>query len=1054
MSAFIIQTQAGYTCCAVGCDGGPGCCDGCGDQTTCSYDNTMCAPGTRRCSADKPRSVPCGPSCTPNWSCGGCQCPQGTRTCSDGCGSSRTESCSCCTKSPPSPVALNYPANGATDMDNDITLTWNHTSSWGQGCPTTQAYTLYFRSKGSTCSGGTYSAIGKGTSTNHTLNNLNWNTAYCWYVATSNGAYTVNSAIREFTTALTPVHLGTQVLAPNCSSGISGNASISGTDNPISIVSTYRLNSGVQGIAQLAMAFIPSSVQNADNISEQTALSASSQYFMGIVSINHSNPSASQFYIVNNSQYTGPYTSGNATTNAGRATLMEINQGTRVEILNNTTVRITWKVRFEDSYPYIPVNNIYSGAFHLSPDGDWSNGFWNSNPNIIGLDRALTKATTWGVNTEPPNATITGPEATSATDFSITWAVTGRNLTQAQGYMWTTNTDLPITKLSPTPTTNYNLSTAEPANFGGSNIGVGVTTLGTHVYRINSDVDPTEIINTKMAANDTACNRVVVRGTGLPLSKSWFLTARGDVFATNINVNILDVELNPPLPSLNRSYSYLSTYVAGVQEEHLSTSTRQSKNSFILEAYDDLNGNPPISTGYTDWYSYIYDLVIKNIGETAVKALPAITVNEGSQLNTVFAANPYVKQHVKINGNLTIRQNVKCNLQSIIFVEGNLSLAPHFAIEESGTPNPMGCMFVVKGDINISTGIDANVNPINYPTSQVLGLATPEVKAAKKSACGAACASDNDCIAYGTGGDRVQCIKGVCSNVLCPGKEEKGTICNCLGVATCGEYCGYGAAGLCGDGISSCRYLDSKCPEGTLKTVCYPVARETPGSSFYDPAFDAEWSTPNCTVRDTGNAFIRNNYTNKASFTKSAIEALCRWCGNYSLDPGEECDPPGTIVDGQTCGSNCKLIPLATCGDGIKNQASEQCDYAEVISSCSTNYTCDTNCQCIYSPPSPITGPVNYDFIQAFLISNQTYTTTVDDRGNPNNGKYDGLYVRGSVIANSASLGRDLRLFNNAKQPAELIEFDSRYSQIFKEDLSRYSYSIREKGYINKLQAK
>ncbi len=96
-----------------------------------------------------------------------------------------------------------------------------------------------------------------------------------------------------------------------------------------------------------------------------------------------------------------------------------------------------------------------------------------------------------------------------------------RNLTQAQdicGQQHRPTYNQTVT----TPTTNYNLSTAESANFGGSNIGVGITTLGTHVYRIKSDVDPTEIINTKMAANDTACNRVVIRGTGLPLSKSWF----------------------------------------------------------------------------------------------------------------------------------------------------------------------------------------------------------------------------------------------------------------------------------------------------------------------------------------------------------------------------------------------------------------------------------------------------------------------------------------------------------------------------------------------------
>lgn len=1064
------SVNAATTCCDTSCcasyqvDGHcdyTRCCNGtCTDGVVCSYN-----PGDyyyencsgMKCDAAHPAATPCGGGgCTPGaTSCGACQCPGGTKTCSDGC-TTTTQSCSCCTVSTPRAAQQVYPTNGATDIDNDVTLRWNPTTSWGEGCPIRPSYSIFYRPKGTSCVGGTYMGANIGTNTSYTLNNLPWNTTYCWMVRTSNGASIADSPKWEFTTAETPQHLGTNVIAPNCGSGLSGNAGIAGTDNPVIITSVYKLNPGVEGIAQIAMAFIPNNIINADNITEAAAQTNGKDYFMGLVSIDHNNPSNSAFYLVNNSStYSGPYKTGSIASANGRTTLMDINSGTRVEIVDSQTVRIIWKLRFEDSYPYIPVNNIYSGAFHLSPYAAWTNGFWNSDPGIIGLDRAMAKRGTWGVNTQVPTVTVNGPEATSATDFGITWGASGHNLTQAEGYMWTTNQPMSITKVSPIPTTNYGLTTAEPVNYSPSNIGVNLSTLGRHIYKINSGVDPTEIINTKMAVNDTACNRVVVQGTDLPLSESWFLTARGDVFATNVDVNILGVDLNPPIQSLNSSYSYLSTYISGVREDHLSTITRASKNDFILEAYDDLNDTPPISTGYTDWYSYLYDLVTKNVGSTTIKEIPATTVAANSNLNTVFSVSPYVKQHVKINGNLVLNQNVTCNLQSIIFVDGNLTISPHFAVEESGALEKMGCMFVVRGDTIVLSGIDANTNPINYPTSSVLGASTRDgtVKAAGTGVCGSACTSSNDCIEYGTGGDKVECINGTCSNVLCPNNDEQGTICNCLGVATCGQYCGYGGVGLCGDGISVCRYLNYLlCPYGTQQTVCFPSARENPSSSFYDPAFDAAWDEPRCTARDQGNSGIRNNASPNRPPTQAQVAALCQWCGNNKLDPGEECDPPGANVNGQLCQSDCTLRPIEVCGDGLKNQPSEQCDYAETISSCSTNYSCNTSCQCTYNPPEPITGEVHYDFIQAFIISNGSYTTSVDNRGNPANGKYDGLYVLGSVIANSASLGRDLRLFNNAKQPAELIEFDTRYSQVFKDDLARYSYSIREKGYLDRLQ--
>jgi hypothetical protein len=95
-------------------------------------------------------------------------------------------------------------------------------------------------------------------------------------------------------------------------------------------------------------------------------------------------------------------------------------------------------------------------------------------------------------------------------------------------------------------------------------------------------------------------------------------------------------------------------------------------------------------------------------------------------------------------------------------------------------------------------------------------------------------------------------------------------------------------------------------------------------------------------------------------------------CGNGTLDPGEECDPPATgtcsadckripvcgdgRVDGSeqcdppasgTCSATCQTITVPTprCGDGVVNQASEQCDAPTLPTA-----TCSATCQTITAP--------------------------------------------------------------------------------------------------------
>ncbi|MBP8978857.1 DUF11 domain-containing protein [Candidatus Dojkabacteria bacterium] len=75
-------------------------------------------------------------------------------------------------------------------------------------------------------------------------------------------------------------------------------------------------------------------------------------------------------------------------------------------------------------------------------------------------------------------------------------------------------------------------------------------------------------------------------------------------------------------------------------------------------------------------------------------------------------------------------------------------------------------------------------------------------------------------------------------------------------------------------------------------------------------------------------------------------------CGDGNLDPGEQCDPPGsTCANGQICSTDCTCPePAPTCGDGNLDPG-EECDPPG--STCTNGQTCNTDCKC----PEPPRGP-------------------------------------------------------------------------------------------------
>ncbi len=710
------QVDAGWTCCACDPSANPACCDYCSDTPTCSANNTMCAPGTRQCSWSYPSSVPCG--CTPGGTtCSSCSaaCGGGTQTCSNGC-TSWSQSCntqSCCTAANPAAVTLINPADGATVFTNTPNLSWNPTSSWGRNCPTdnlAKGYRVMLRTFNGSCAGdasGYSLAFESGTSTiNWTSYPLTYGETYCWFVRTFNGARIADSARRPFTVAAPPVHQSTIVSTNVCGNRISGRVGIAGTDNPITVISQYSHPAGVANIKQASLAILPDSVRNAATISEVSAMAVSSNYFMATTNINHSNLSASTFAVVNSpSAYSSAVSSGNLTPAGSKTTLMNINgtsaTNTKIEIVNATTLRVYWQVRFENTYP-LSSNNLYTAAYSQSPSGTWI-----SSANSAVADRSLGLNSTWGVNVTPPTLSIGKPSPINTTDFSINWGATGNGVTNVQGYMWTTNAPLSLLRLTPSNAT-YNITTVEPVNFSTTNIGVNASNLGTHSYRLPALTNPTESINTKLVARDTACN-TAIQSSSTMTSDGWMMTARGDTYTQNSQTSVTPSSLNNISSILSSSDSFFSSYTNSIRDNLLNILARASKQEFILEGYDDWNSKPSRTSSYDNWYEYLLNLVTKN--NATIAQLGSTSVSNTNTSN-IFSATTYTPKHVRYTGNLTLGPNINCNTRSLIFVEGNLTINPPFVITNSPTGEQMGCMFIVKGNIGIESG-----TPSTYPAS-------------------------------------------------------------------------------------------------------------------------------------------------------------------------------------------------------------------------------------------------------------------------------------------------------------------------------------------------
>jgi len=94
-------------------------------------------------------------------------------------------------------------------------------------------------------------------------------------------------------------------------------------------------------------------------------------------------------------------------------------------------------------------------------------------------------------------------------------------------------------------------------------------------------------------------------------------------------------------------------------------------------------------------------------------------------------------------------------------------------------------------------------------------------------------------------------------------------------------------------------------------------------------------------------------------------------------------------------------------------------------------------------------GNSSYDVINGYIISNGSFISTKDNAQSgpsdtPATRQWDGMLIKGGVLATNVSLNRSLNSSGNADQPAEIYQYDPFYSLTFKDALASRFYTIRE----------
>lgn len=185
----------------------------------------------------------------------------------------------------------------------------------------------------------------------------------------------------------------------------------------------------------------------------------------------------------------------------------------------------------------------------------------------------------------------------------------------------------------------------------------------------------------------------------------------------------------------------------------------------------------------------------------------------------------------------------------------------------------------------------------------------------RKAVCGESCNTDADCATSGFGVTVVCNANKKCASPACPNDTEPGTLCGCKTAAgKCGDRCGIWSDGfqpLCGDGISTCSWINGPTCGGNNKTYCLPIT------------VTGGFQKRNCT-QESGYQYIVDAQGNVVT-TQAQISQLCNpvtpktTCYRCTLSTSDSNTCESQQVDGTSCpsgwttNSNCAQAAGGSC---------------------------------------------------------------------------------------------------------------------------------------------